>query len=140
MAIAGCVGDDSSGEDEADGGTETETEVPEADAEQVFVDMLSDDIAIEGVNHITGTFDVEATTSATDDEGVEAEVQALADAYAALVEDGHGGDEMNVYAYNDDGELEYRVEVEATWASEYTTGEMDADEYYDRALETLNFE
>lgn len=65
------------------------------------------------------------------------EMGYLVGAYAGVVDEGYGGERMDVTVLAADGSTAGTFHAERGWAESYNTGEMSDEEYSQRVLQTL---
>lgn len=82
-------------------------------------------------------FVVEYYSSAQTETEFAEEMGYLVGAYAGVVDEGYGGERMDVTVLAADGSTAGTFHAEREWAESYNAGEMSDEEYSQRVLQTL---
>lgn len=133
--LAGCLGGDAGG---GFGGEEEETETADEEAEEFpdlseaqrsFVTRLDEELDVTAARTASDAFVVEVQTTGDSDE----DIRLAAEAYVNFVE--QLAVDLRVHI-EDRGLRQATFMVEAAWAEQFKTGEIDANEYLDRIAAT----
>ena len=133
VGIAGCLG----GSDENPEGDSNDDE-PDLSSEQAaLVDSWLD--ALDAEREVRGfrVFSDEILPEYSTDGSPEDDIPVLGRTYADAVADGLDHVTMPI-AMNDEDRLEFMIYIYPEWADEYTSGEIDETEYFERIEETIH--
>lgn len=129
--LAGCLGDD---DDETESEDDSASLPPDQQQlVETWIESVDDDLNVLDWRMFGDQFIPEYSSG----HPPETDIPILADSYAEIVADGFEHETMPT-AVDDEGLIQYMVNIFPEWALEYTDGEIDRSEYIDRIEETLH--
>ncbi|WP_226480467.1 hypothetical protein [Natrinema amylolyticum] len=131
------LNDDGGGDTDDTDDTDDKTAIPGLDRDKLKID--SDKLSIKDVNKDDDEIDVVATTTTTDPETLQAELESLGETIAAAITDSEKfAAEINsvTWVLEQDGAKVMSFYVDVQWALAYINDEMSEDEFVETILAT----
>lgn len=110
---------------------------PDTETREAFIDGMAGRLEIESLEAVDGEIVCRYLTSADARHEVDSEIETIANAYVAAVQQDTTFERLIGIGWTDQGGPRWRFYVTTEWARAFRTGTIGSEEFAERVLETL---